>query len=230
MTITTEETRARVVRLDAGAFSEAKSVLYRAYKNEPTFKYLFESERPGYEQRLRASIRELLNLHFSNQQDVIALALDNHLIAVALLTDPSVRLDLIRQLNWRMRMMLTAGMDCTWRYINYHKQINKLFPKSPHHEIPLLGVDEQYRNMGYGRQLMTAIDQICREDMRSSGLGLNTSNRRYLDFCVRLGYSVIGQVKLGDVVESVLYRNFAAESERVATALEPGQDRVNGRG
>ncbi|KZZ23098.1 hypothetical protein A3752_26375 [Oleiphilus sp. HI0081] len=84
MTRITEETKARVVRLEPGAFTEAKAILYRAYKHEPTFKYLFDASRPGYDQRIRATIRELINLHFSNQQDVIGLALDNHLIVVGL--------------------------------------------------------------------------------------------------------------------------------------------------
>ncbi len=209
MTIITEETRARVVRLDSGAFAEAKAILYRAYKNEPTFRYLFESERPGYDQRVRATIREFLNLHFASGQDVIGLALDNHLIAVALLGSPEVRLDLARQLNWRMRMMLTAGMDCTWRYINYYKQIHALLPEDQHHELPLMAVDEKYRNQGYGKQLMAAIDQICRENPRSMGLGLDTGNARYLNFYTRMGFSVIGQVRLGEVMESVLFKCFA---------------------
>jgi GNAT superfamily N-acetyltransferase len=228
MTIITEETRARVVRLDAGAFSEAKAILYRAYKHEPTFKYLFEYERPGYDQRVRATIRELLNLHFATGQDVIGLALDNHLIAVAMLGSPVVRLDLARQLNWRMRMMLTAGMDCTWRYINYYKQIHKLLPEAQHHELPLMGVDEKYRNMGYGKQLMQAIDQICRENPRSVGMGLDTGNARYLDFYAKLGYRVIGQVKLGDVVENVLFKSFAGQTEPDAGGLVPDQGQANG--
>lgn len=224
MTIITEESRARVVRLDAGALSEAKAILYRAYKHEPTFKYLFKFERPGYDQRVRATIRELLNLHFDTGQDVIGLALDNHLIAVAMLGSPAVRLDLARQFNWLMRMMLTAGIDCTWRYINYYRQIHALLPKDQHHELPLMGVDEKYRNMGYGKQLMQALDLICRENPRTMGMGLDTGNARYLDFYAKLGYRVIGQVKLGDVVESVLFKSYAGQSE----SAEAGQGSVNG--
>lgn len=206
MTIITEETKARVVRLEAGAFTEAKTILYRAYKNEPTFKYLFESSRPGYDQRVRATIRELINLHFANDQDVVGLALDNHLIAVALVGSPGIRLTLSKQWNWRLRMMLTAGMDCTWRYINYHKQIHKCLSSGEHHELPLLGVDSKYRNMGYGKQLMSAIEEICLQNPNSSGIALDTGNARYLQFYKGLGYKTIGQVKLGELTESVLFK------------------------
>lgn len=206
MTVITEETQARVVRLDPAALTEAKAILFRSYKNEPTFKYLFEFGRPGYEQRVRATIRELVRQHFEAQQDVIGLALDNHLIAVALIGSPNVRLDLGKQINWRLRMMLTAGMDCTWRYINYHKQIHRCLPKNEHHELPLMGVDAKYRNMGYGRQLMESIEAICKENPRSSGIALDTGNMRYLQFYKELGYKVVGQIKLGDLTESVLFK------------------------
>lgn len=206
MTIITEETEARVVRLEAGALPEAKAILFRAYKHEPTFKYLFDSERRGYEQRVRATIRELINLHFSSQQDVIGLALDSHLIAVALVGSPNVRLSLSSQLNWRMRMWLTAGFDCTSRYINYHKQIHDCLPSGQHHELPLMGVDSKYRNLGYGRQLMSAIERICKENPRSSGIALDTGNSRYLEFFKNLGYETVGNIQLGDVTESVLFK------------------------
>lgn len=208
MTKITEETEARVVRLDAGAFTEAKAILYRAYKHEPTFKYLFEYSRPGYDQRVRATIRELINLHFETNQDVIGLALDNHLIAVALLGNPDVRLNLARQLKWRARMMLTAGMDCTWRYIDYHQQIHKCLPQGLHHELPLMGVDEKYHNMGYGRQLMEAIENICQENPHSHGIGLDTGNNRHIDFFESIGFESVGQVKLGAVTENVLFKYY----------------------
>ena len=207
MTALTDETIAKVVRLESGAFSEAKAILYRAYKNEPTFKYLFDYNRAGYDQRVRATIRELINLHFSTGQDVIGLALDNHLIAVALVGSPGVRLNLTSQLNWRMRMMLTAGMDCTWRYIDYHKQIHKCLPTDLHHELPLIGVDSKYRNLGYGKQIMKAVERICSENPRSVGIGLDTGNSRYLKFYQHLGYEVVGEVTLGDVTESVLFKS-----------------------
>jgi len=206
MTQITEETSARLVRLDPAAATEAKAILYRSYKNEPTFKYLFESSRPGYEQRVRATIRELVKLHFDTEQDVLGLALDNHLIAVALIGSPDVRMNLARQFSWRARMMLTAGMDCTWRYINYHKQIHECLTTDAHHELPLIGVDSKYRNMGYGRQLMEAIEKVCFENPKSVGIALDTGNARYLEFYHELGYQDVGQVKLGPIEEQVLFK------------------------
>ena len=41
---------AEVRMLDHGYVREARSLLYHAYRHDPTFAYLFESERPGYDQ------------------------------------------------------------------------------------------------------------------------------------------------------------------------------------
>lgn len=207
MTIITNETHAHVVKLTQGATNEAKAILYHAYKNEPTFKYLFDYSSPGYDQRVRATIRELINLHFSTGQDVIGLTLDNHLIAVALLGSPAVRLNLTREFSWRAKMMLTAGMDCTWRYINYHNQIHTIMPSESHHELPLMGVDTRYRNSGYGRQLLQVIESICRENKKSKGIGLDTGNGLYLDFYKSMGFEEIGEIQIGNVQEHVLYKH-----------------------
>lgn len=50
--------------LDSGYSREARSLLYQAYRHEPTFRFLFNAERSGYEQRVRATVRELVKQHF----------------------------------------------------------------------------------------------------------------------------------------------------------------------
>lgn len=38
---------AEVRQLDSGYSREARSLLYQAYRHEPTFRYLFEADRPA---------------------------------------------------------------------------------------------------------------------------------------------------------------------------------------
>ena len=58
---------AEVRMLDSGYVREARSLLYHAYRHEPTFAYLLESERAGFDQRVRATVRELVNQHFAEE-------------------------------------------------------------------------------------------------------------------------------------------------------------------
>ncbi|MDX1599763.1 MAG: GNAT family N-acetyltransferase, partial [Marinobacter sp.] len=110
-----------IVRLDESARNEARSILFHAYLREPTFQYLFDHRRPGYEQRVRATIRELIDLYLELDQEAIGVMLDDTLVAVAFIGEPELRLNLTEQLSWRIRMVLTAGFACTRRYLDYHR-------------------------------------------------------------------------------------------------------------
>ena len=108
---------AEVRTLDSGYDRETRSLLYHAYRHEPTFAYLFEADRPGYQQRVRATVRELVNQHFLQQQPALGLLLNDRLIAVALIAPPQRRLDITESWAWRARMLLTAGFaarGATW--------------------------------------------------------------------------------------------------------------------
>ena len=69
----TPNATSQIQLLDSGYSREARSLLYQAYRHEPTFRFLFNAERSGYEQRVRATVRELVRQHFF--QDLPALGL-----------------------------------------------------------------------------------------------------------------------------------------------------------
>ncbi|MFE8071735.1 GNAT family N-acetyltransferase [Marinobacteraceae bacterium S3BR75-40.1] len=198
-----------IVRLDASALNEAKSVLYQAYRHEPTFQYLFDADRTGYEKRIRATIRELINLYLDLKQDAIGVLLDETLVGVAFIGSPDLRLDLANQLSWRLRMILTAGLSCTRRYIEYHEQIKRVLPEKQVHQLPLMGVHPKYQNRGMGRLLLEAVEKMCEENPRTGGLVLDTGNSRYLEFYRSMGFHEVGEVHLGNVTEHVLLKEFA---------------------
>ena len=199
-----------VVRLDETAASEAKSILFQAYRHEPTFQYLFDHRKPGYEQRVRATLRELVKLYFELNQDVIGVMLDETLVAVGFVGEPDLRLDLASQFNWRLRMILTAGFSSTNRYLDYHRQIMAALPEQSIHSLPLMGVHPKYQNRGFGRLLLETIERLCRDNPRSAGLVLDVGNTRYLNFYESLGFTNIGEIQLGSVREMILFRSLRA--------------------
>lgn len=199
-------TQGSIVRLDETALNEAKSILYQAYRNEPTFQHLFNHRRPGYEQRIRATIRELISLYLELGQDAIGVVAGETLVAVAFIGNPDLRLDLTHRFSWRLRMMLTAGFASTQRYIEYHEAIRALLPEEQAHQLPMMGVHPKYQNRGYGRQLLTAVSRLCAESAEGSGLVLDTGNSHYLQFYESEGFRRLGQITLGDFEDYVLFR------------------------
>ncbi|WP_165855090.1 GNAT family N-acetyltransferase [Marinobacter sp. JSM 1782161] len=204
--------RPEVVRLDPSAINEAKSILVKAYRHEPTFHRLFNERQPGYDRRVRATVRELINLYRELDQDAVGIMLDNTLVAVAFLGDPELRLNLTDRLSWRLRMTLTAGLASTRRYIDYHEQIRARLRKEGVHQLPLMGVDPKYQNRGYGRLLLEAVERLCRDNPRGNGLVLDTGNSRYLQFYESLGFRNLGEIRLGELREYVLYRDVSVAS------------------
>ncbi len=205
-----------IVRLDESSFNEAKSILYQAYRHEPTFQYLFDHRKPGYNKRVRATIRELLNLYFELNQDAIGVMADDTLVAVAFIGAPELRLNLAAQLSWRIRMVLTAGFASTRRYLDYHEKITAMLPGEGSYQLPLMGVSPKYQNRGYGRLLLATVERLCAGNSRGNGLVLDTGNSRYLPFYESEGFRSLGTLRLGDYEDFVLFRD--ADAPRMAAS------------
>ncbi|WAC44172.1 GNAT family N-acetyltransferase [Pseudomonas sp. SL4(2022)] len=196
---------AEVRLLDSGYAREARSLLYQAYRHDPTFAYLFEAERPGYDQRVRATVRELVQQHFAEDLPAIGLLIDDRLIGMALIAPPQRRMDITESWAWRMRMLLTTGFRCTKRYLEYHDAVIACLPPGPYHVLPLLGIHPQYQGQRLGEQLLEALHNWCAEDASSQGVVLDTGNGHYLEFYKRQGYEEIGVVAIGPIIEHVFF-------------------------
>lgn len=196
---------AEVRMLDSGYAREARSLLYHAYRHDPTFAYLFEAERPGYDQRVRATVRELVQQHFAEDLPAIGLLIDDRLIGMALIAPPQRRMDITESWGWRMRMLLTTGFRCTKRYLEYHDAVIACLPPGPYHVLPLLGIHPEYQGKNLGEQLLEALHNWCAEDASSQGVVLDTGNGHYLGFYKRQGYEEIGEVAIGPIIEHVFF-------------------------
>ncbi|MBT8769109.1 GNAT family N-acetyltransferase [Metapseudomonas boanensis] len=191
--------------LDGGYSREARSLLYHAYRHEPTFAYLFEAERPGYDQRVRATVRELVQQHFSEELPAIGLLIEERLVGIVLIAPPQRRLDITESWGWRLRMLLSTGFRCTRRYLDYHEAVLACLPPGPYHVLPLIGIHPEFQGRHLGEKLLEALHNWCAEDSGSQGVVLDTGNPRYLEFYKRQGYEEVGEVALGSVVEHVFF-------------------------
>jgi Acetyltransferases len=104
-----------------------------------------------------------------------------------------------------MRMLLTTGLGCTRRYLDYHAAVLGCLPPGPYHILPLIGVHPEFQGKHLGEQLLAALHTWCAEEGSSQGLVLDTGNARYLEFYRRHGYEELGEVALGPIREHVLF-------------------------
>lgn len=191
--------------LDSGYSREARSLLYQAYRHDPTFAYIFEAERPGFDQRVRASVRELIHQHFSEDLPALGLLMEDRLIGVVLIAPPQRRLGLTESWAWRMRMLLTTGFRCTRRYLEYHDAVMACLPAGAYHILPLIGIHPEFQGQHLGERLLEALHDWCAEDPNSQGVVLDTGNAHYLEFYKRNGYEEVGEVAVGPIIEHVFF-------------------------
>jgi GNAT superfamily N-acetyltransferase len=196
---------AEVRQLDGGYSRETRSVLYHAYRHEPSFAYLFNAERSGFDQRVRATVRELVKQHFLQDLPAIGLFIDDRMVAAALIAPPQRRLGITESWAWRLRMVLSTGFNCTRRYLEYYNSVLACLPSESVHVLPLLGVHPQFQGEHLGEQLLQAVHDWCAEDEHSQGIVLDTGNLRYLGFYERQGYEEIGEIAVGPVREHVFF-------------------------
>lgn len=212
---TPHDVPARIVLLDDGYGREVRSLLYQAYRHEPTYAYLFEGQRPGYERRLRVLIREWVRQHFYMQLPALGLLVDDRLVGVALIVPPQRRLGVADSWAWRLRMILGTGLRCTRRYLDYQAALAACLPGEQVHVLPLLGVHPQFQGQRYGEQLLQAVHDWCAEDRDTQGVVLDSGNAHYRAFYQRQGYQEIGEIAVGPILEKVFF-HANPQSSRVA--------------
>ncbi|AJQ95867.1 acetyltransferase [Gynuella sunshinyii YC6258] len=198
----------KVVTLDRSISRQARSLLYHCYRHEPTFQLLLQHQSPGYKQRIRATIRELIKLHFDRNETVFGVVdeVHDHLAGIAFVSDIELKMDLSDQFMWRLKMFLTTGYECTKGFIQYLTEVQQAIPSKHHRMVNLIGVHPDYQRLGLGRMLMDSIHEYCAKDENSIGIFLDTGNRRYSDFYKSMGYKVFKTVKVGEIEEAVFHK------------------------
>ena len=121
--VSTHVDRFKTVNLDKSMRAQIANLLQHAYHSEPNYQHLLDSNKTGYRQRLRATFREIVNIHFMKGEQILGVVdTENDLLCgVALVLRNKNRVNLSRSVIWRLKMLLTAGFDCTVRVMDYQK-------------------------------------------------------------------------------------------------------------
>jgi GNAT superfamily N-acetyltransferase len=102
-------------------------------------------------------------------------------------------------------MVMSTGLRCTQRYLEYYQAVLACLPSDAVHVLPLLGIHPDFQGKHYGEQLLQALHDWCAVDEHSKGIVLDTGNGHYLEFYKRQGYEEIGEVAVGPIREHVFF-------------------------
>jgi hypothetical protein len=115
--------RLKAVLLSADELKLAASLLYQSYYDDPLFMEIFRADKPDYEQRLRAAIREELNTFWQAKQPIVGLFQGEQLFGVACVIEPDSGIGSSRLWHWRLKMLLTAGYVSTKQLLDKEQKI-----------------------------------------------------------------------------------------------------------
>lgn len=196
----------RAAYLSAEDLKVAASIIYNAYHDDPIFLEIFQSEREGYESRLRSAIREELTAFWEADQPIIGLFDEGRLLAVACLTSPDNSIGAGRYWHWRLKMLLTTGYYGTRQMLEKEEKIRNAMPAQKYHLLSFIAVHPDHQSHGLGHFLMRAIDSVLLEHRDSEGVGVFVTVSKYESFFADGFYQNVAQVEITTKVGNVMFR------------------------
>ena len=196
----------RAAYLSAEDLKVAASIIYNAYHDDPIFLEIFQSEREGYESRLRSAIREDLTAFWEADQPIIGLFDEGRLLAVACLTSPDNSIGAGRYWHWRLKMLLTTGYYGTRQMLEKEEKIRNAMPAQKYHLLSFIAVHPDHQSHGLGHLLMRAIDSVLLEHRDSEGVGVFVTVPKYESFFADGFYQNVAQVEITTKVGNVMFR------------------------
>ncbi|MBN7821418.1 GNAT family N-acetyltransferase [Bowmanella yangjiangensis] len=197
----------KAIYLSAEDLKVAASILYLAYHDDPLFMSIFQSEKEGYEERLRAAIREELNSFWMAKQPMIGLFEDERLLAVACLIQPDASIGPNRFWHWRLKMLLTAGFLGTKQMMDKEQKVKEQVPAKHYHMLSFIGVHPDHQHRGLGHVLMGAIDTLMRENVQSEGVAVFVTLPKCLGFFEDGDYDLVTELQVGRLSGHLMFHS-----------------------
>jgi GNAT superfamily N-acetyltransferase len=189
----------RATFLSAEDLKLAASLLFQAYHDDPVFLDIFNSNKEGYEQRLRASIREELSAFWQAGQPMVALYLGDSMVGVACLNSPDDSVGSERFWHWRLKMLLTAGYFSTKQMIEKEKKVIEAVPLEKFHILSFIAIHPLHQHHGFGHYLMAAVNTVLEEHGDSEGVAVYATSGKFRDFFEDSDYKFVKDLTVGKV-------------------------------
>lgn len=205
--ITINPAQLKACQLTGEYLKLAASVLYLSYHDDPLFMDIFRADKPDYEQRLRAAIREELSLFWDARQPFIGVFHEQQLLGVACVVAPDSGLGASRLWHWRLKMLLTAGYVSTRQMLDKEQRIHDAMPAERYHMLAFIAVAPRYQHLGLGHYLLHAVDSVVEQDKSSAGIGVFVTIEKNRQFFSSERYLPAAELVFGKISGTVMFRN-----------------------
>lgn len=191
----------------------AGSLLYQAYHDDALLMAIFQAEKPDYDKRLRAAIREELMAFWEAQQPMLGVFDGDSLIGVVCLTQPGKSFGPGKYWHWRLKMLLTAGYVSTMQLLEKERLIQEAVGGDDYHMLAFIAVSPRYQQQGWGDLLVRAAQAALDEEPQSRGLAVYVTQPQHLKLFEQNGYELVQELDVGDVHGKLLFQSRAQAHE-----------------
>ena len=199
----------RAAYLSAEDLKFAVSLLFQSYHDDPVFLDIFNSDKEGYEQRLRASIREELSAFWQAKQPMVGLYLGESMVGVACLNSPDDSVTSERFWHWRLKMLLSAGYLSTKQMIEKEKTVKANIPLEKFHMLSFIAIHPLHQHHGFGHYLMAAVNTVLEEHNESEGVAAYATTGKFRSFFEAADYKFVKDVTVGKVSGALMVHHKA---------------------
>lgn len=191
-----------IMRLDRSRAAEAGEVLWDAFHDYPTTRYIIGGTGEAYDRGLRTLSGFFVMARFSRDEPVLAIADGDALVAVATVTLPGERPASPALAPLRDRVWQELGVEARERYEAFGRACETFVVEDPHCHLNMIGVRRPHAGRGLARRLLDAVHAMSRDDPGSRGVTLTTEDPKNVALYRHFGYEVIGRARVADALET----------------------------
>jgi len=181
--------------------SEVVAVHCDAFSDYPTMRFLLGSVASDYGDHLAALIASFLDSTYSKRGVVFGVSVDGELVAAADVVHSSA-VPPPEFLRRRAALWGVLGTEAQARYEAYSEVTRGFTPAQPHYYLSMLGIRRRFAGRGLARPLLERVQALSLADRTSTGVALETEDRRNVGFYEHFGYRQVGHERVADGVES----------------------------
>lgn len=185
--------------LGAADLRLAASLLFQAYQQDPVFREIFNANKEGYEQRLRAAIREELNSFWHSGQPMFGLYAGETLEGIVCLNHVDAKRANDRYWHWRLKMLLTAGYLSTKQMLLKERKVAEAVAYDDYLMLSFIAVHPRYQHKGLGHLLMNAVKTLLAEKPAAQGVVALATRPEYEAFLAREKFSRLTTIEVGQI-------------------------------
>jgi GNAT superfamily N-acetyltransferase len=181
-------------------------VLATAFHDDPTLRWCFGGDEPGFAERLRGYLEVGHRWHTGLGQPLHGIRAGGALLGVSYAVRPDVEVDPEQVEALRRALEERCGARWAERFALYNERVDAKLPDGRFHGIALVGVRPEAQGRGHGARLVGRVCALCDADPHSEGVVLDTGNPRNVPFYEKLGFRQVDEVAFEGFRERVMLR------------------------